>query len=127
MIRILIFNFDFHLFKKNIHKILSKKPVKIFNYILEMERVFASTSEFAKNPQKFYIRIHGCCRWNLRIDKSIHTLSAINILIRIRTMQRQMRGLLSIYSNFSLYDTKRKQLSPEKAEKLLFLKKNIYP
>ena len=50
--------------------------------MIEMERV----SAFANNPQKFYIRI-GCCRWNLRIDIRIHTLSAINI--RIRTMQRR--------------------------------------
>ena len=30
-----IFNFDFHLFKKNNKKIISKKPVKIFNYIYD--------------------------------------------------------------------------------------------
>ena len=51
----------------------------------------------------------------------IRTLSVINFRIRIRTMQRRMRGLLSIYGNSSLYDTKCKRLS---AEKLLFLKKN---
>ena len=56
--------------------------------IVEMERVFASASEFANNPRKFYIRI------GIRI----RTLSAINmrIRIRIRTMQRRMRGLLII-------------------------------
>ena len=61
-----------------------------------MERVFASASAFANNPEKFYIRIRGCCRWNLRIDIRNRTLSAINIRIRIRirirTMQRRMRG-----------------------------------
>ena len=68
------------------------------SFQLEMERVFTSAS--ANNPQKFYIRIGiricGCCRWNLRIYILIRTLSAIHILIRIRTMQRRMRGLLSI-------------------------------
>ena len=50
---------------------------------LDMKWVFAS----ANNPHKFYIRlkfgirIRGCCRWNLRIDILIRTLSAINIRI----------------------------------------------
>ena len=70
--------------------------------LLEMERVFASASAFANNPQKLYIRIdihiRGCCRLNLRIDIRIRTLSAINIRIRIRirTRQRRMRDVFSI-------------------------------
>ena len=90
-----------------------------------MERVFSSA--LTNDPQKFNIRIgisiRGVCRWNLHIDIRIRTLSAINIRICIRTMQRRMRGLLSISSNSSLYDRKRKRLTAEKVEKLLFLKK----
>ena len=57
-------------------------------------------SAFANNLQKFYIHIgiciHRCCRWNLRIDIHIRTLSAINIRIRIRTMQRRIIEYLVI-------------------------------
>ena len=90
-----------------------------------------AASAFANNQQKFYVRIgiryRGCCRWNLRIDIRIRTLSAINICIRIRihrTMQRRMCDYW-VFSNSSLYDTKRKRLSSEKAEKQVFLKKTL--
>ena len=46
----------------------------------------------------------GSYRSNLRIGIHIHSLSAINIRVSIRTLQRMMRGLLSMYYQISTID-----------------------
>ena len=97
---------------------------------IQMGLVFASASPFVSNPQKLLLLSNWYSLPRMLQMKPTHWRSDPHFKLLIFAFaSAPCRGGSADYwvsSNSSLYDTKRKRLSPGKAEKLLFLKKYIY-